>query len=155
MARQLYLSIAADQAGAPATTDKAQSAIKAWLATKGLAFPELVIENGAGLSRIDRISAQNLTTLLLAAFRSPVMPELAASLPLVAVDGTMRRRLKNGSIAGQAHIKTGSLADVRAISGYALDRNGRRYALTMIVNHPNAQRAQPAQDALLNWIYAR
>jgi serine-type D-Ala-D-Ala carboxypeptidase/endopeptidase (penicillin-binding protein 4) len=155
MARQLYLSIAAEQVGAPATTENAQRAIKAWLATKGLDFPELVIENGSGLSRIDRISAQNLTALLVSAFRSPVMPELAASLPLVAVDGTMRRRLKSGAVAGQAHIKTGSLSDVRAIAGYALDRNGRRYAVSMLVNHPNAQRSQAAQDALLNWVYAR
>ena len=155
MARQLYLAIAADQWGAPATTENAQRAIKGWLAKKGLDFPELVIENGAGLSRVERISAQNLTTLLVAAFRSPVMPELVASLPLVAVDGTMRRRMKSESIAGQAHIKTGTLADVRSIAGYVLDRSGRRHAVTMIVNHPNAPQAQAAQDALLNWVYAR
>jgi D-alanyl-D-alanine carboxypeptidase/D-alanyl-D-alanine-endopeptidase (penicillin-binding protein 4) len=155
MARQLFLTIAAEQAGAPATTANAQRAIKAWLAKKGLDFPELVMENGSGLSRIERISAQSLTSLLVAAFRSPVMPELVASLPLIAVDGTMRKRMKSESIAGQAHIKTGSLSDVRAIAGYVLDRSGRRYAVTMIVNHPNAQQSQAAQDGLLNWVYSR
>jgi D-alanyl-D-alanine carboxypeptidase/D-alanyl-D-alanine-endopeptidase (penicillin-binding protein 4) len=155
MARQLYLAIAADQAGLPATTENGQRAIKAWLAKKGLDFPDLVIENGAGLSRVERISAQSLTTLLVAAFRSPLMPELVASLPLVSVDGTMRRRMKSEAIAGQAHIKTGSLADVRSIAGYVLDRSGRRHAVTMIVNHPNAAQSQAAQDALLNWVYAR
>jgi D-alanyl-D-alanine carboxypeptidase/D-alanyl-D-alanine-endopeptidase (penicillin-binding protein 4) len=63
--------------------------------------------------------------------------------------------LKGGGIAGQAHIKTGSLSDVRAIAGYVLDRSGRRYAVTMMVNHPNAQRSQAAQDALLNWVHSR
>lgn len=155
MARQLFLTIAAEEAGAPATNEAAQRAVKAWLAKKGLDFPELVIENGSGLSRNDRISAQSLAALLVSAFRSPSMPELVASLPLVAVDGTMRRRLRNGSIAGQAHIKTGSLSDVRAIAGYVLDRNGRRHAVAMIVNHPNAPQSQAAQDALLNWVYAR
>ena len=155
MARQLYLTLAADQAGPPATAENAQRALKAWLAKKGLDFPELVLENGSGLSRVERISAQNLTALLVAAFRSPVMPELVASLPMVAVDGTMRRRLKSEAVAGQAHIKTGSLADVRAIAGYVLDRSGRRHAVTMIVNHPNAAQSQAAQDALLNWVYAR
>jgi len=155
MARQIFLSIAADETSGPATGEGAQRAIKAWLSKKGLVFPEFSVENGSGLSRTDRISAQSLTTLLVAAFRSPSMPELMASLPLVATDGTMRRRLRNGAIAGQAHIKTGSLSDVRAIAGYVLDRNGRRYAVTMIVNHPNAQKSQPAQDALLNWIYSR
>jgi len=155
MARQLFLTIGADPAGPPATAANAQRSIKAWLAKKGLDFPELVMENGSGLSRIERISAQSLTSMLVAAFRSPVMPELVASLPLIAVDGTMRRRMKSESIAGQAHIKTGSLSDVRAIAGYVLDRSGRRYAVTMIVNHPNAQQSQAAQDALLNWIYSR
>ncbi len=153
MARQLYLTIAAENGGAPGTESNGQRAIKAWLAAKGLAIPELVIENGAGLSRVDRISARSLTALLVAAFRSPVMPELVASLPLVAVDGTMRRRMKNAAIAGHAHIKTGTLADARAVAGYVLDRAGRRHAVSMIVNHPNAALAQPAQDALLNWVY--
>ena len=153
MARQLLLTIAAEQGGAPGTEEKGQRAIKSWLAAKGLPIPELVMENGAGLSRVERISARSLTTLLVAAYRSPVMPELMASMPLVAMDGTMRRRMKGASIAGQAHIKTGSLADTRAIAGYVLDRAGRRYAVTMIVNHPNAQLAQAAQDTLLNWVY--
>jgi len=155
MARQLFLTIAAEESGTPATYEAAQRAVKAWLAKKGLDFPELVIENGSGLSRNDRISAQSLAALLVSAFHSPSMPELLASLPLVAVDGTMRRRLKNGAIAGQAHIKTGSLSDVRAIAGIVLDRKGRRHAVAMIVNHPNAPQSQAAQDALLNWVYAR
>jgi D-alanyl-D-alanine carboxypeptidase/D-alanyl-D-alanine-endopeptidase (penicillin-binding protein 4) len=155
MARQLFLAIAADGSSAPATTGAGQRAIKAWLAKKGLEFPELSIENGSGLSRTDRISAQSMNALLVSAFRSPSMPELLASLPLVAVDGTMRRRLRSGAVAGQAHIKTGTLSDVRAIAGYVLDRNGRRQAVTMFVNHPDAQKSQAAQDALLNWVYAR
>ena len=71
-----------------------------------MSVPELAMENGSGLSRVERISARNMGELLLAAFRSPVMPELIASLPLVAVDGTMRKRLANADVAGQAHIKT-------------------------------------------------
>ena len=63
--------------------------------------------------------------------------------------------MKSEAIAGQAHIKTGSLSDVRSIAGYVLDRSGRRHAVTMIVNHPNAAQSQAAQDALLNWVYAR
>ena len=42
---------------------------------------ELVLENGSGLSRTERISAGSLGQLLLAAFRSAAMPELMASLP--------------------------------------------------------------------------
>ena len=153
MARQLFLTLGVESAGAPARLDAAFKAVRGWLARKGLDFPELIIENGSGLSRIDRISAQNLLALLTAAFHSAAMPEFVASLPLVAVDGTMRRRLKGESVAGQAHIKTGTLADARAIAGYVLAASGRRYAIVMLVNSPNAADSQQAMDALLRWVY--
>ncbi len=155
MARHLYLTLGAENAGAPASGQKAFAAIKAWLASKGIAAPELVMENGSGLSRIERISAANLAAVLQAAWRSAVMPEFIASLPVVAVDGTMRRRLKGEGVAGQAHIKTGLLSDARAMAGYVLDRSGRRHVVVMIVNHPGAHEAQPAMDTLLRWVYER
>ncbi|MEK6593989.1 MAG: D-alanyl-D-alanine carboxypeptidase/D-alanyl-D-alanine-endopeptidase [Pseudomonadota bacterium] len=155
MARQMFLTLGAAGAGAPATAEKSNSVIKQWVISKGLAIPELVLENGSGLSRIERISARNLGLLLINAFRSPVMPELMASLPLAAVDGTMRKRLANADVAGQAHIKTGSLSGVRAIAGYVLDAQGRRVAVVFITNHANAHNAQPVQDALLKWVYSR
>jgi len=155
MARQLFLTLGAVAEGAPATADKSSRTIKQWLAAKGLVFPELVLENGSGLSRIERITAKHLGQLLLAAYASPVMPELIASLPLTAVDGTMRKRLAKALVAGQAHMKTGSLSNVRSIAGYVLDGRGRRVVVVFIVNHPNAGNAQPVQDALLQWVYLR
>jgi D-alanyl-D-alanine carboxypeptidase/D-alanyl-D-alanine-endopeptidase (penicillin-binding protein 4) len=127
--------------------------VAAWLAARRLELPELVIENGSGLSRRDRISAAGLGRLLVAAYHSPVMPEFIATLPLVAYDGTMVKRLKSDGVSGQAHVKTGSLADVRSLAGYVLDRKGRRLAVVFFVNHPNAAAAQAAQDALLRWVH--
>ena len=155
MARQLYLTLGAAGAGAPAAGDKTGRVIRQWLAGKGLAFPELVLENGSGLSRIERMSAASLGQLLLAAYRSAVMPELMASLPVAAVDGTMKKRLSGADVAGQAHIKTGSLTGVRSIAGYVLDSQGRRVVVVFIVNHANAGNAQPVQDAFLRWVHNR
>ncbi|MGH6631500.1 MAG: D-alanyl-D-alanine carboxypeptidase/D-alanyl-D-alanine endopeptidase, partial [Burkholderiales bacterium] len=155
MARQLFLTLGAEGAGEPATPEKADRVIREWLAGKRLSFPELILENGSGLSRIERISARNLGLLLLSSFRSPVMPELIASLPLAAVDGTMKKRLADADVAGQAHIKTGSLTGVRSIAGFMLDAQGRRLVVVSMVNHPNAGNAQAAQDALLTWIFNR
>lgn len=155
MARQLFLTLGINGAVAPATTGSAANGVKQWLALKGLAVPELVLENGSGLSRIERISARNLGAILLNAWASPVMPELMASLPVAAVDGTMRRRLKSAEIAGQAHIKTGSLSGVRSIAGYVLDAKGNRAVVVFMVNHANAFNAQAAQDAMLGWVHNR
>ena len=78
-----------------------------------------------------------------------------SSMSLLGLDGTMRRRGKGESIAGQAHVKTGTLNEARAIAGYVLDQNGRRWIVVMMANHANAVQTQAAQDALLNWVYAR
>jgi serine-type D-Ala-D-Ala carboxypeptidase/endopeptidase (penicillin-binding protein 4) len=153
MARQVFLTLSAERLALPASEQRSEAVVRAWLAGKGIAAPELVLENGAGLSRNDRISAATLGRLLIDAWHSPVMSELAASMPLVASDGTMRRRLRNASVAGQAHIKTGSLAGVRALAGYVLARDGRRYAVVFFINHPNAAAGEAAQDALLRWVY--
>ena len=155
MARQLYLALGAITFGAPATSEKSARAIKQWLATRRLSFPELVLENGAGLSRLERLSAKSMAQLLIAAQRSAVMPEFVSSLPLVAVDGTMKKRLTGAEIAGQAHIKTGTLSGVRAIAGHVLDAKGRTMVVIFIVNHARAAGAQSAQDALLKWVYGR
>ncbi|CAG4884639.1 D-alanyl-D-alanine carboxypeptidase [Georgfuchsia toluolica] len=152
MARELFLSLARDK---PATLPGAAAAVKQWLADRNIAAPELVLDNGAGLSRHERISAATLAQLLQDAAASPLMPEFVASLPLAAVDGTMKKRLKDDGIAGHAHIKTGTLDGIKTMAGYVLDARGRTMIVVFLVNHPNAQRAQAAEDALLRWVYRR
>lgn len=153
MARQLFLTLSAEVLKLPGSNERSAQVVQSWLTQKSIAAPELVMENGSGLSRRERISAASMGKILAAAWQSAVMPEFIASMPLVAYDGTMRRRLRYDSVAGQAHIKTGSLADVRAVAGYVRDTHGRRFAVVFIVNHANAAAAQPAQDALLRWVY--
>jgi D-alanyl-D-alanine carboxypeptidase/D-alanyl-D-alanine-endopeptidase (penicillin-binding protein 4) len=155
MARQLFLTLGLESGRRPAGADDAEAAIRSWLEVRGLGMPELVLENGSGLSRRERISAESLGRLLQSAWRSAVMPELMASLPITATDGTMKKRLKQNGVAGQAHIKTGSLEGVRSLAGYVQDKGGRRWIVVFIVNHANAAAAQPAQDALLQWVYER
>jgi D-alanyl-D-alanine carboxypeptidase/D-alanyl-D-alanine-endopeptidase (penicillin-binding protein 4) len=153
MARQVFLTLSAETMKLPGRYDRSARTVRSWLGARGLELPELVIENGSGLSRADRISAGGLGRLLLAAYHSSVMPEFIASMPLVAYDGTLRKRMQFESVAGHAHIKTGSLSDVRSIAGYVLDRNGRRHAVAFIVNHDNAGAGQAAEDAVLRWVY--
>lgn len=151
MARQLFLSLGNGE-GQAANEARARQRLTRWLQAKGLNFPELVLENGSGLSRIERISAANLNRLLQAAWQSPVMPEFIASLPLAGLDGTMKRRLTGSPATGRAHVKTGFLDGVRTLAGYVLDAQGRRHAVIFFINHPQAGAGQPAMDALLLWV---
>jgi D-alanyl-D-alanine carboxypeptidase/D-alanyl-D-alanine-endopeptidase (penicillin-binding protein 4) len=152
MARQLFLTIGAEVSRQPASLERAQAALGNWLVGRGLDRREFVLENGAGLSRAERLTSAGLARLLVASFNSSLMPELMSSLPLVGVDGTMRKR---AAAAGSAHVKTGLLVDVRAIAGYVLAASGRRYAVVAIVNHPNAGATQSALDALLAFVQAQ
>lgn len=153
MARELFLTLARQDSPLPASTERAAGVVHGWLTKNGVPLPELVLENGSGLSRRERISAAGMGRLLLAAYASPVMPEFTASLPIVAYDGTMKRHSGLASMAGQGHIKTGSLNEVRTIAGFVEDRAGRRYAVAFFINHPNAENAGAAQDAFLRWVY--
>jgi D-alanyl-D-alanine carboxypeptidase/D-alanyl-D-alanine-endopeptidase (penicillin-binding protein 4) len=124
-------------------------AVNAWLARAGLPMPDLVLENGCGLSRRERISAASLARLLRHAYAGPRMPEFVASLPVAGIDGTMKSR---NAAFGSAYVKTGMLEGVRALAGYVLANSGHRYVVVMIVNHPNAEGATGALDALLDWV---
>jgi serine-type D-Ala-D-Ala carboxypeptidase/endopeptidase (penicillin-binding protein 4) len=150
MAQQLFLTLPIVQRGGTGTPEQARDLLRAWLAERfGDAARGAVIDNGSGLSRDGRLSAQLLARLLLAMYAGPSMPELMSSLPVSGVDGTLRRA-RNGAI-GRAHLKTGSLNGVVGVAGYVLSSGGRRYVLVAVINHPSANLARPALEALVQW----
>lgn len=157
MARQLFLTLGAEQAGEMSGVTEADgdAVVRGWMQGLGIDVSGLVLENGSGLSRRERITPAALGQLLLTMWRSPTMPEFIASMPVYGVDGTLRKRAKGRDVAGRAHLKGGTLSDVRAIAGYVLDANGRRQVLVWLVNHPNAAATQAAQDALVQWVHDR
>ncbi len=159
MARQLLLTLALEKMGKPATTANGELVIQSWLKQNGLDFPGLVIENGSGLSRNEAITAEQMNQLLLTARNLSTGDVFYNSLPIAGTDGTMRNRLMTQlrkflhlKKKPEARIKTGSLADVRSISGYVMSKSGKLYAVTSFINHPNAWRGLEAHDQLLSWL---
>ena len=150
MAQQLFLSLAVQrQPGVPATPEAARAVLQDWLVARAGPLPAgTVVDNGSGLSREARMSAALLARLLQLAWANPSMPELLSSLPVNGLDGTMRR---SRATPGRAHLKTGSLRDVVGVAGFVLSDSGRRYVLVALINHPNANAARPALDALVQW----
>jgi D-alanyl-D-alanine carboxypeptidase/D-alanyl-D-alanine-endopeptidase (penicillin-binding protein 4) len=149
MTQQLFLTMGA-AGGLPGNPARGAAAVRGLLTARGIEAPELILENGCGLSRVERISVATLGNVLSDAWKSQWMPELMASLPISGVDGTMQRR---DVPAGAAHMKTGMLEDTRAVAGYVLAASGKRYVVVAIINHPNARLGQGAHDALLDWVY--
>ena len=148
MTQQLFLAMGAQ--GAPGNPARGAAAVRGLLAARGIDAPELVLENGCGLSRVERISVGTLSRVLVDAWKSQWMPELMASLPISGIDGTMQHR---NVPAGAAHMKTGMLEDTRAVAGYVLAASGKRYVVVAIVNHANARYATGAHDALIEWVH--
>lgn len=155
MTRQLLYTLGAEQSGPPATEDAGIAAIEARLEANGLTADSLRLDNGAGLSRRTRISARLLADVLLAAYRSPHMPEFLASLSLAGLDGTTRRRFRGRAEAGRMHIKTGRLDHVAAVAGYVHSKGGGTYAVVALINDKDAHRGpgEELQNALLRWVH--
>lgn len=153
MARQLFLTLGtANQDVVPASIGLSVQAVERWLKQKRLSFPELVLENGAGLSRKERISAKHIALLLQSASKSPMNAEFVASLPILGVDGSVKKRLKGTAAASHAHLKTGTLEGVKTIAGYVKSKSGREWIVVFFINHANAKLGGTAQDELIEWV---
>jgi serine-type D-Ala-D-Ala carboxypeptidase/endopeptidase (penicillin-binding protein 4) len=166
LAQHVFLSLSLNtrSATSPATFEASQVALAAWWksrygagtamgGTAGLEQP--IVENGSGLSRIERASALSLARMLQDAYGAPFMPELVASLPMNGVDGTLRR---SKATSGVAHLKTGSLNNVVSRAGYVhaqkTGKEGKRYVLVAMVNSNSPEAlaaARPVFDALTDW----
>lgn len=157
MAQQLFLSIGAKFRTTQDADDAAAArrVINDLLKRKGIKPTELVMKNGSGLSRNERISAHALAQILQRAWEGPYAVEFIASMPLVGMDGTMRKRLKNTPMRGQAHIKTGTLNNVRAIAGYSRDQQGNTWAVVAILNDPRPWGASAILDQFLLDLWKR
>ena len=136
----------------PLSIDRSIFTMQTWLARNQLDFKEVVLENGAGLSRQERISAAHMAQLLQHAYDHPLSAELQASLPILGVDGSVRKRLKESPAASHAHLKTGTLEGVKTIAGYVRSKNGKEWIVVFLINHPYAMGGQDAQDALIEWV---
>lgn len=157
MARHLLLTLAAERKGTPATMENGRAVINEWLAAHRIGIPGLVLDNGAGLSRAERITARGMGEMLDAAWHSPFMPEFAASLPLSATDGTLRNRFDAAGMQGRLRLKTGRIDNVSGLAGFVNAASGETYVLVILVNHPNAHLgvAEAAQVALVRWVFGR
>jgi D-alanyl-D-alanine carboxypeptidase/D-alanyl-D-alanine-endopeptidase (penicillin-binding protein 4) len=145
MAEQVFLTLSLQAMGV-GRVDASRELVQRWW-DRRVGVPGLVVDNGSGLSRSGRMTAQGLAVLLQRAWAAPYMSELMSSLPIGGLDGTLRRSRS----AASAHLKTGSLRQVLAVAGYVDGEAGQRWVLVAIIEHPQAQTARAVLDALVDW----
>lgn len=153
MTRQLLLTLGAKGIGVPGTTAKGSEVIKTYLNSVGINTQGLVIENGAGLSRDERLTARQMGQMLNLIWRDAYMPEFISSLPLLGEDGTLLKRFRHQALRGQAHLKTGTLNDVSALSGFLLTQTGKQLIVVIQHHGRHVSAGRAVQDALLEWAF--
>ena len=156
MAKILFLTLGAESPDKinSNTVQTADARVRNWLAKQGINDAGLVLENGSGLSRTERISANQMAAILAVGARSLWNPEFSSSMPVAALDGTMRKRLKGSAGELRARIKTGTLKNTTAIAGYVRDIRDQQWIVVAMINHDDAAKAKSALDELLNWVAA-
>lgn len=152
--RQLYLALGATQTDTKTklTADTSELQVRSFLSGIKLDHSSLVLENGSGLSRTERISPELMAALLQHAYKAQYQPELLSSMPLAGVDGTLKRRLTQTQTKGKARLKTGTLRNVTALAGFVTDQSGRTWVVASFINDPKAGRGRVVLDFLIQWI---
>lgn len=153
MARHLLLTIDRERNGAPAQVERGARTVRDWLHEQGIRAPELVIENGSGLSRHERVSAATLVALLTLMHGKPTAHLFRESLPLAGVDGTLSGQFGRSRAQASAWLKTGGLNDVRTLAGYLRRSDGRMFAFVGMINHPRAAQAFGVLEDAVEWVY--
>jgi len=134
------------------TLSTAQERVHDWLLAQGLHDGDIRIVEGSGQSHAERGKPRALVQLLVNAWRGTASQAFVDSLPIAGVDGTLAHRMKGSAAAGQAWLKTGTLAETRALAGYVKGRSGTVYAVSAIVTNRAAAKGTPTLDALIEWL---
>ncbi|MEY2994229.1 MAG: D-alanyl-D-alanine carboxypeptidase/D-alanyl-D-alanine-endopeptidase [Pseudomonadota bacterium] len=158
MAQQVFLTLG-HQPPRPATFEQSREAVAQWWrqsVSAQLAPP--TVDNGSGLSRVTRISAEQLGVLLQHAAQQPHAQTFIDSLSIAGVDGTVQSLGRDGRSprsVGNARLKSGTLKDVRALAGYVNTRSGQAQVVVIMINHERAKDARRATHALIEWAASR
>lgn len=137
VAEMLTKNLAALSGEKPATLKTGVQIINSNLKELGLAANDFYVENPSGFTRDNKISAYAMNQVLKAMqndFR--YFPTLLESLPIAAIDGTLKKRMKNSETAGFVRGKTGYLDGVVSLAGYAGQKNGDILHFTFLYNGP-------------------
>jgi len=99
---------------------------------------EIVLADGSGLSKTNRLSPQVLLQVLLATQRGPGASLLRQALPIAGQSGTLSDRFHGTNLVGRVHAKTGWIRGASALSGYVERHDGSRRWFAILMNYdPN------------------
>lgn len=147
MAEQILKSLDASE-GHPATFEGALVRLREHLRSLGVDGEGLRLTNGSGLYDANRITAAQLTKLLVAAYNDfRISADYLASLPILGADGTLRSRGKESAAQRYVRAKTGTLNEASALSGYAGAIGKPPLAFSILIGDIKRSQTRAARDA--------
>jgi D-alanyl-D-alanine carboxypeptidase/D-alanyl-D-alanine-endopeptidase (penicillin-binding protein 4) len=121
--------------GGLGTTSGGLRAIRSTLTSWKVPEDAYVIADGSGLSRYNYLTAGTIADVLQHMYGSPQQRDpFLASLPIAGKDGTVATRMRRTRAEGNALVKTGSIANVRSLSGYVRTRDGEMLVFSILAN---------------------
>ncbi len=125
-----------DQTRRPRTAEAGREVVRAVLESWGIDPSRVIVADGSGLSRYNYVTARTLVDVLQRMHDDPrhAAPFLA-TLPVAGRSGTLEARLRGTAAAGNVHAKTGSMSNVRALSGYVTTADGDALAFAVLANN--------------------
>ncbi len=133
--------------GGLGTAEGGRLAVRKTLDAWGVPGDGYVMFDGSGLSRYNYVTAATLTTVLERMYKDPRHHDpFIATLPIAGKDGTLGTRMRRTRAEGNAAAKTGSISNVRALSGFVRSRDGEMLLFSILTN----DFVIPA--ATVNWI---
>lgn len=127
------------------TTDAGRRVAVDTLARLGLPMRNVRMIDGSGLDPANRVTCRLLVALVTS---SPVRATIAAAVPVAGSTGTLRKRFLDTPVAGRLRAKTGSIAGVASLVGWADSTAGRGYTFAYVENGVTARQGGHLQDEL-------
>jgi D-alanyl-D-alanine carboxypeptidase/D-alanyl-D-alanine-endopeptidase (penicillin-binding protein 4) len=130
-------------AGKEGSAEGGRQAARDTLAAWGITADSFVMRDGSGLSRYDYVTADAIVALLKHVWHDErLRGPFVAALPVGAHDGTLANRMKNTALARRVQAKTGTIANMRSLSGFLETNSGERIVFSIIANHFTAANSE-------------
>jgi serine-type D-Ala-D-Ala carboxypeptidase/endopeptidase (penicillin-binding protein 4) len=140
--------------GQPGSAEGGRKAVREVLTPWGIPPDSYVMNDGSGLSRYDYVTAAGVVTLLRHVWEDErLRGPFVAALPVGGHDGTLSSRMKDTVLDANVEAKTGTISNVRSLSGYLETKAHEKLVFSMIVNHFTAKDSEI--DAVVEQALAR
>jgi len=132
------MAVGAGQRGRGGSWASGRELIERYMLGLGIDRVEFNIDDGSGLSRENKLSANVITNVLRDVYKSRNWQLYKESLAAGGVDGTVARYFKEEKYKGKILGKTGYIGKVKTFSGVCSSRGGD-YIFSILANNTNGK----------------